>query len=192
MGNTNTVPRALDARASRLSGCDTCVRIFVHDHGANASLPNCNRSNQRFTAEHPLHAQLSAVVRSRPSHGSCPPQHLPATAERHGSSLREQFRLPVSGLSRSALLAKSHSREEARRSFHGEGVPVRLLAWVPLHPAWISYPDARSSDQFELHHDPVRLPGLTRARRLNRAGHFQGEGREAQPSATPSDGRDGR
>ena len=100
--------------------------------------------------------------------------------------------LPVSGLSRSALLAKSHSREEARRSFHGEGVPVRLLAWVPLHPAGISYPDARSSDQFELHHDPVRLPGLTRARRLNRAGHFQGEGREAQRSATPSDGRDGR
>jgi hypothetical protein len=31
VGNTNTVPRALDARASRLSGCDTCVRIFVHD-----------------------------------------------------------------------------------------------------------------------------------------------------------------
>ena len=96
VGNTsssNTVPRALDTRVSRLSGCDTCVRIFVHDHGASASLPNCNRSNQRFTAEHPLHAQLSAVVRSQPSHGSCPPQHLPATAERHGSSLREQFRI---------------------------------------------------------------------------------------------------
>ena len=100
--------------------------------------------------------------------------------------------LPSEDLSRCALLAKSHSREEARRSVPVEREPDRVIARVPLHPAWTSCPDARSSHRFELHHDPVRLPGLTRVRRLNRAGHFQGEGREAERSGTPSDGRDGR
>ena len=132
--NTNTVPRALDARASRLSGCDTCVRIFVHDHGANASLPNCNRSNQRFTAEHPLHAQLSAVVRSRPSHGSCPPQHLPATAERHGSSLREQFRyfeaMPVVGGGARVVRLRRRSTKMQDRVARPREVPSTVTSAV--------------------------------------------------------------
>ena len=69
--------RLNDARASRLSGCDTCVSIFIHDHGASASLPNCNRrSTSGFAAEHPLHAQLSAVVRSRPSRMARGPQNI--------------------------------------------------------------------------------------------------------------------
>ena len=95
-------------------------------------------------------------------------------------------------LSRSALVAKSHSREEARRSVSGEAGPDRVLARVPLHPAWTGHPDARSSDRFELHHDPVQPTGLTRACRSNRAGHFQGEGREAERGGTSSDGRDDR
>ena len=99
---------------------------------------------------------------------------------------------PVSGLSRSALLAKSHSREEARRSVSGEAGPVRIIARVPLHPAWTGHPDARSSDRFELHHDPVQPTGLTCSCRSNCAGHFQGEGREAERGGTSSDGRDDR
>ena len=73
-----------------------------------------------------------------------------------------------------------------------EREPDRVLARVPLHPAWTGHPDARSSDRFELHHDPVQPTGLTRACRSNRAGHFQGEGREAERGGTSSDGRDDR
>ena len=62
--NTNTVPRALDARASRLSGCDTCVRIFVHDHGANASLPNCNRTSGSLRN---IPSMLSSLLSFAPS-----------------------------------------------------------------------------------------------------------------------------